>query len=253
MITLSTARVQSQRCGGDSDLRRGARRRRQSRLVALLCALPLLATTAGCGEAPPSDPDEIWSLARPYTLAEVERRRDDWAVADAAAGDLPDALLARARKAVAAVPGPLRLLAISEDACIDSAHTIPHLMALADAVPGLEARLVDSSTGRAVMEAHPSPDGRAATPTVVLLDEAGAVRGCWVERPAPLQSWYLANPEGLGRTELYVAKTEWYEADGGAHVVREFVRILEAAASGTPLCGLPLDAAPRLPTPGTSP
>lgn len=207
----------------------------------------------GCGAPPPADPELLWPDARGYDLAEVGIRRDDWSHADSAATHLPAELVERARRAVAAVPGGLRVLAVSEDGCIDSAHAIPYLAALAERVPGLDLRLVDSRSGRALMEARPAPDGRAATPTVVLLDAAGSERGCWVERPAALQSWYLANPEELGRTQLYVAKTDWYEADGGRHVVAEFTRVLEGAAAEAPICGLPLDPAPRLPAPGTDP
>jgi hypothetical protein len=226
---------------------RGRRARLQSlAVVVVLCA-------AACGDPPSDDPDAVWSEGRPYTLAEVAIRQDDWARAAAAADSLPDALWERARRAVAAFDGGVRLLAVSEDGCIDSAHSIPYLDALASGTPGMALRLVDRATGRELLDAHPAPDGRAATPTVLILDDEGTVQGCWIERPAPLQSWYLANPDGLGRTELYAAKTAWYEADGGAHVAAEFVELLEAAAAGTPACGLPLDPDPRLPAPGVLP
>jgi hypothetical protein len=200
-----------------------------------------------------SDPGVLWNDASPYSLDAVTAREEDWARAEHAADSLPGQLVEDARRTVARIDGGLRVLAVSEDGCIDSAHSIPHLAALADAVAGLELRLVDSSAGRALSEAHPSPDGRAATPTVLLLDEAGELRGCWIERPAPVQSWYLANPDGLGRTELYSAKTAWYEADGGVHLIAEFNGILRAAAAGTPVCGVPLDAEPALPEPGRPP
>jgi hypothetical protein len=147
-------------------------------------------------------------------------------------------VLARART----VPGQWRILAVALDACSDSVHTLPYLAALIDALPGVDLRVVGPDAGRAVMEAHRTPDGRPATPTLVVLDEAGREAGCWIERPTPLQAFMTGDAGGRGRMEKFRMKMAWYEADGGWTTVREFVQVLEAAAVGSPVCRRPLPA-----------
>ena len=65
--------------------------------------------------------------------------------------------------------------------------------------------------GRAIMEAHRTPDGRAATPTVILLTEGFAEAGCFVERPRQLQDWFLEHEHTLEEEELYRQKYAWYD------------------------------------------
>ncbi len=86
------------------------------------------------------------------------------------------------------------------------------------------------------MESHRTPDGRPATPTVVLLNDEFEEAGCFVERPAVLQSWYLENQGTLGERELYRQKYAWYDRDAGSETLREFVELLERAASGAGGC-----------------
>ena len=81
-----------------------------------------------------------------------------------------------------------------------------------------------------------TPDGRAATPTVLLLDEGFRERGCMVERPPELQEWFLAAEDSLPREELYREKYTRYETDRGVMTVQEWVRVLEAAARGETRC-----------------
>src|SRR5690606_36093200 len=82
------------------------------------------------------------------------------------------------------LPGRYRLLAVSLDGCTDSVVNLPVLARLVERVPALEFRVVDAKRGRALMERYPTSDGRAATPTLVLLDDRFDVVGCWIERPA---------------------------------------------------------------------
>jgi hypothetical protein len=211
----------------------------------------LAVVLASCGGEPLStDPSVVWAESQAWAPGEAGLLRDDWTYAAAAADSLSPALIERVEAAVAGVEGGLRVLAIAQDGCIDSAHSIPYLAAVAAAVPGLDLRVVHPRVGGALMEAHPTPDGRSATPTVLLLDQLGEVRGCWIERPAAVQYWYMENPEDLGRIEKFAAKTEWYEADRGAHALAEFAHIVEMAAAGSPVCGLPMDSVAELPEPG---
>lgn len=137
---------------------------------------------------------------------------------------------------VKAVAGRWRLLAVAEDWCGDSANTIPYLVRLVEAVSNLEIRIVNSNDGRWVMEHHKTPDGRAATPTVVLLDERSGDLGCFVERPLQLRRWAEELKPKLSEDDYQKQKMAWYRDDRGRETVREIVELLEAAASGNPTC-----------------
>ena len=163
--------------------------------------------------------------------ANATRRRELWD-ANYAAATIPVPLLDRGR----AVGGSWHLLAVAVDACSDSVNTIPYLALLAERVPGLELRIVDSDVGRAVMEARRTPDGRAATPTVVLLDADFDDAGCFIERPKDLQAWLAENEGRLDSDALHQGKMGWYADDAGASTVEEVVSLMEAAAAGRPRC-----------------
>jgi len=164
-------------------------------------------------------------------LAAAERRRSLW-LSNTARATVPGDLLERAR----AVGGTWYLLAVAIDGCSDSVNTIPYVAKIAELVPGLELRIVDSTVGRSVMMAHPTRDARAATPTVLLLDADWNEAGCFIERPNELQTWYQENKTSLESEELFEKKMAWYDEDAGAETVRELVAILEAAGADAPIC-----------------
>lgn len=152
--------------------------------------------------------------------AGVNRRKETW---DRAWGiTVPDSLLARAKAA-----GTWRVLAITEPGCSDSANSVPILARIAEGAPNIDLRLIDSKVGKPWMEAHRTNDGRAATPTFLVLDDEFRIRGCWVERPQLLQD-YLAKDGG--------DKMEWYVKDEGREIMRELVEMLEAAKTDAPIC-----------------
>ena len=97
-------------------------------------------------------------------------------------------------------------------------------------------RVVNSTVGKSVMEAHRTPDGRAATPTVLLLNENFEEVGCFVERPSALQAWFLENKPKLEEDDLYDQKYAWYDEDRGAQTVGEIVGLMESASRGAPVC-----------------
>ena len=135
-----------------------------------------------------------------------------------------------------AIPGEWRILVSAVDGCSDSVNTIPYLAKLVALVPSLRMQIVKPGPGRVIMEAHRTPDGRPATPTVVILDADGRDVGCWVERPAELQELAIkARSEGKV-DEFQRGKQTWYDADAGASTMREVVAVIAAAASGTPRC-----------------
>lgn len=145
----------------------------------------------------------------------------------------PDsAAVARAK----AVPGAWKILAVAEDWCGDSANTVPYLARLVEQVPSLELRIVNSKKGKWVMERHRTPDGRAATPTIVLLDPEGNEQGCFVERPAKLRAWVAENKPKLSEDDFQSGRMAWYRKDRGHETVRELIELMELAAAGTPRC-----------------
>jgi hypothetical protein len=127
-----------------------------------------------------------------------------------------------------ALPARRLLLVVAEDSCSDSIETVPYVARLVDAAPDrIEMRVVNSRTGRPIMEAHPTSDGRAATPTVVVLTADGRLIGAWSERPSALQAWVLEQKPNLTRTELHDVRAKWYADDAGKSAVAEIVALIE--------------------------
>jgi Thioredoxin len=116
---------------------------------------------------------------------------------------------------------PQRLLIVTEDWCSDSVQTVPYIHSALKERQWIMIRIVNSTVGRPIMEAHRTPDDRAATPTVVALDEHNRFVGAWVERPAELQALVLEQQKVRMRREVTEIKTKWYEKDAGRSTVSE--------------------------------
>jgi len=138
-----------------------------------------------------------------------------------------------------AAGGSWRILAIAVPGCSDSVGTLPYLASLADAVPTLELRIADSEVGRPWMEAFRTPDGRAATPTILLLDEDFELRGCWVEMPASVWEFWQPALERGEAAEMLDQKMAWYLEDRGREALTGLMEILEAAQRGEMVCPAP--------------
>jgi len=184
-----------------------------------------------------SNLDSLYTSGETYDafLASAKARRAAW-VKNTEVAAVPLDALATAR----AIPGRWRLLVSVLDACSDSVNTIPYLAQLVSQLENVEMRIITPAAGKSMMESHRSPDGRAATPTLVVLDEAGNDVGCWIERPAELQRGFLA-AKAISKAEenqFINNKQKWYDADAGASTIREVVAVLQAAAAGKPVCGL---------------
>lgn len=161
-------------------------------------------------------------------LAGASNRKEQWVTNYAGTAAIDATLVARAN----AVKGHWRLLVVSIDSCSDSVNTVPHIARLMDQVPNVEMRIVTPDQGRAVMESHRTPDDRAATPTVILLDDQWQERGCFIERPPALRT----HMDSLPSAERFSGKMAWYEQDAGKTTVAEIVAMLEAAARGEVQC-----------------
>lgn len=208
----------------------------------VVLAVPMLMCTADAGPAAHGSAGPVAmadSLEQTYRTGldwtsfydGVDARRELW-TRNWTNARVPAELAARAR----AVGGPWYILVITVPGCSDSANSIPYLAKLAELTPGLELRVVDSTVGRPWMAAHRAPDGRAATPTVLVLDDAYRLRGCWVEQPAALQEFWLPVLARGAATEQVGQKLAWYARDEGRETLREFVEVLEGARSGAIIC-----------------
>ncbi len=164
-------------------------------------------------------------------LGRVTPRRELWH-ANWNEWEIPAEALRRAR----ATGGPWKVLAISEAACSDSVNTLPILARVTALIPGSEFRVVGSEAGRPWMEAHRSPDDRASTPTVLLLDGEYRLRGCWVEQPAGMAEFWLPAVAAGRQMEELERKMAWYADDAGASTLEEWLTVLERAAAGGILC-----------------
>jgi hypothetical protein len=164
-------------------------------------------------------------------LAHARSRKEQWR-RNYDRARVPDALVTRA----SVTPGGWKLLVVAADGCSDSVNTIPYVARLAERLSGIELRIVSADVGRRFMDAHKTPDGRSATPTVILLDAEYAERGCWVERPSELRDWILGNRGTLKDSEIFERKMKWYDDDAGRETMREIADMIERAVRGEPAC-----------------
>jgi hypothetical protein len=166
---------------------------------------------------------------------EIDARPQMWARTQSIVA-IPDAAVQRARSL-----GSWKLMLVADDDCSDSGNVIPYLARLSELAPNLELRIVPEQIGQRVKEAHRTPDGRPAIPTLVLLDEAWRDRGCWVERPAQLQHWFVTRGNWLLDNDPDTYRREkqgWYDFDHGASTLDEVLRVVETARAGGRLCGI---------------
>jgi hypothetical protein len=182
---------------------------------------------------------ELWDagVAWPAFLEATKSRRELW-LSNWASAIVPEDVLGRAK----AAGSGWKLLIIAIDTCSDSVSTVPWIAKLVESLPGLELRIVDPTRGRPVMESHRTSDGRAATPTLVLLNSDWQDAGCWIERPAVLEKWYQEHGKALSSRDYLAQKLDWYARDAGRETLREVVDVIETAARGGRLCPAALSA-----------
>ena len=200
-------------------------------LVASLCAPEVCRAAIGAGTDYQGASDSLratFEKGQTWTdfYAGIDRRREVWERSWTRTA-IPDSLASRARAV-----GKLRILVVTEYGCSDSANSVPVLARIVESAPNIEMRLVNAATGRQWMEKHRTPDGRTATPTVLVLDDEFRIRSAWIEQPKELQALWLPI---LARKEAgtrFGEKAEWYSKDQGRAIMRELVEAIEAAGSG---------------------
>jgi hypothetical protein len=190
----------------------------------LVVAVYLAAVASGSRQASEVDYPALWEAATPFPafLENVKARQEQWRSRFANAAVDADAL-----NDARSLPGRRRILAVAEDRCSDSAWALPYLAKLAAAVPEkIELRVISARKGQSIQAAHPTPDGRKATPTIVVLDEQSRFLGAWVERPAELQAHYLEKKPMISRQDLYDYVDRWQTTDAGRTTIREVLSIM---------------------------
>lgn len=168
--------------------------------------------------APPPDYTAYYDKGVPFAafLADATSLVDEWHDAFANAS-VEEAAVARAK----ALTHAWRILVVAEDTCRDSLGTVPYVAKLVDASPDtLSMRIVRRAVGLPVMEAHRTPDGRAATPTIVVIAADGSVKGVISERPTALWEYSKEHPDRADRRQ-------WYAEDRGHHAVAELLDMIE--------------------------
>lgn len=158
-------------------------------------------------------------------LEEAEARRERW-VTNYGDGSPDASWTARADS----LTGSWYLLAVAVDGCSDSVSTIPYLAHLAGYSGHIHMRVVLPESGRPIMEAHRTKDGRASTPTVLVLNEQFEPVGVFIERPDGLKAWVETDGADLPSREFVREKFAWYEADGGRETVASILTIIEGAS-----------------------
>lgn len=126
--------------------------------------------------------------------------------------------------------GEWRLLVISEDWCGDASNTVPVLARLAQAVPGMEMRVVKRDQDLALMDAHLT-GGSRSIPLAVLLRPDFGVAGQWGPRPAELQRFVIEEKRAGLRPvgDIYRDVRTWYARDRGETTIREVLALVDGA------------------------
>ncbi len=171
---------------------------------------------------PASDATQLFErgITFEHFVSKATAQRDVWLRAASQSDVDPQAVAQLTR-----VGKGLRLLIVSEDWCVDSAHTVPYVAKLA-AAAGVELKIVDRDIGKALMARHPTRDGRPATPTIVLIRDGRDV-GAWVERPAPLQDLFFSMATNADSARRFADRASWYDADGGRTTIAEVLALAE--------------------------
>ena len=157
-----------------------------------------------------------------YLAAEVKEHRELWT-----------GVWTRSRvpewAASAAVAGEWKLLVISEDWCGDASNTVPVIARLAEALPGVEMRVVKRDEHPELMDRHLT-GGSRSIPLAVVLREDGSVAGQWGPRPAELQQFVLREKAAALRPvgDIYRDVRTWYARDRGDTTIREILALLGA-------------------------
>jgi hypothetical protein len=167
--------------------------------------------------------------ATPFSryVEEVEANHDLWNGLYRRAR-VPEELVEAARSA----GGPWYLLALSEDWCGDAVNALPIIARWAEAVPGMELRILGRDDNPELMDAHLTGGRSRSIPVVMVLDRDFREVGWWGPRPRVLQDWVLGEGRSLRPQERYKRVRSWYARDRGRTVLEELLALLGGTAGG---------------------
>jgi thioredoxin family protein len=192
-----------------------------------MCGAVVVAATIPALSFPPQDVDYQAVYAQGTTFADflekARAHREEWR-ANYNDATVSPALVTRVR----ALPARRHLLVVAEDWCLDSLNTVPYIARLVDGGPErVDMRVVNREVGKTVMEAHRTPDGRTATPTIAILGEDWHLIAAWTERPSSIQTWFLEKQKTTMQKPLHDELLAWYAKDAGTTTVLEIADLLE--------------------------
>lgn len=124
---------------------------------------------------------------------------------------------------------PRRWLVLAEDWCNDAVSVVPVLARLAEAVDGIDLRILRRDEHPAVMDEYLGADGARAIPIVIVLDERCKELGYWGSRPGPLSAWLSAN-QHLEKPARNLEARKWYARDRGETSMMEVLAVGETSA-----------------------
>ena len=142
--------------------------------------------------------------------------------------EVPESIAVR----LADLPGPRRVLILSEDWCGDAARSVPVIVKALSAAPDIEVRLIDIKHHEDLINRHLSKRAKAI-PVAIVMDDAGSDLGWWGPRPAPLQAILrdrlrdLGSPKKEEMGKFYAPIMGWYRKDGGVTALEEMALLLE--------------------------
>jgi hypothetical protein len=172
---------------------------------------------------------EKWvsAMALEEFIEQAEENQELWRAVHARAR-VPAELIERLR----ALPAKRYLLVLLEDWCGDAVNTVPAVARLAEALPGLELRVLRRDEHPELMDAHLSGTSRAI-PVVIVLDEHFRELGWWGTRPRELQAWFRSpEAQAMEKADRYREMRRWYARDAGRSTLEEIAVLLEAGGVG---------------------
>ncbi len=136
------------------------------------------------------------------------------------------------RTRAADLPGDRRIIVLAEDWCGDAIRSIPTMVALAEASPRTEIRVLDTDKHPEALSGRLTKGGRAI-PIAIVFDAEGNEIGSWGPRPAVLQATLRAKikaegpPQPEAKGDFYAPIMAWYAKDKGRTVAQELLMLLE--------------------------
>lgn len=157
----------------------------------------------------------------PGYLDAVQKNVEFWR-AGLRTASVPEDLLKRAAR----LRSRWHLLILSEDWCGDAMSSIPVLAKFAEAVQGIDLRVLERDRNPDLTDSHLS-SGTRSIPVVMALDSEFTERGWWGPRPSELHRWVRAEGLLLPKEERLRKTRMWYARDRGRTTIEEVLEMLE--------------------------